>query len=169
MQQVGEERGVALTHTLEAPIEPSLKSTQQTSPGAIEGIMALAPEQEADDDRRQRPREPIGSEHRENHCEPERRKQVFRGALEENDRGEHATDGERRNQGRHRDAGSALKRRLRQGLAFLGEQAMGILDRHRRVVDQNSDCESEPAERHGVERLAKEIEDDQRRQDGQWN
>ena len=41
-------------------------------------------------------------------------------------------------------------------LALLGEQAMGVLDRDRRIVDQNADREREPAERHGIERLARE-------------
>ena len=46
--------------------------------------------------------------------------------------------------------------------ALLGEQAMGVLDRHRRIVDQNADREREPAERHRVDGVAEKIEHDQR-------
>ena len=53
------------------------------------------------------------------------------------------------------------------GMSFFGEQAMGVLDRHRRIVDQDADRERQAAERHGVERLAEEIQHDQRRQDRQ--
>ena len=53
------------------------------------------------------------------------------------------------------------------GIAFLGEQAVGVLDRHGRVVDQDADGERKTAERHRVERLAEEVQRDERRQDGQ--
>ena len=58
-----------------------------------------------------------------------------------------------------------MKRCFGQWLAFLGEQAMGVLDGHRQVVDENADRERQPAERHCVERLAQEIEHHERRQD----
>ena len=51
------------------------------------------------------------------------------------------------------------------GCAFLGEQAMGVLDGDRGIVDQDADREREAAQRHGVERLAQEVEHDQRGQD----
>jgi hypothetical protein len=52
--------------------------------------------------------------------------------------------------------------RLRQWLSFLGQQAMSVLDRHRRIVDENADCERQSAQCHRVERIAEEIEHDQR-------
>jgi len=55
MQEIGEEHDVALTHALEAPVEPCLKSAQQASPRAGRHIVAFALEQQADGDRRQRP------------------------------------------------------------------------------------------------------------------
>ena len=44
----------------------------------------------------------------------------------------------------------------RQRHVLLGEQAVGVLDRHRRVVDQDADREREAAERHRVDRVAEE-------------
>ena len=55
------------------------------------------------------------------------------------------------------------------GMSFFGQQAMGVLDRHRRIVDQDADRERETAERHGVERLAEEVQHDERRKDRQRN
>ena len=49
-----------------------------------------------------------------------------------------------------------MQGRLRQGLALLGQQAMGVLDRDGRIVDQDADRQREAAERHGVEGLAEE-------------
>ena len=53
--------------------------------------------------------------------------------------------------------------------AFLGEQPVRVLDRHRRIVDQDADRERETAERHRVERVAEEVEHDERGQDRQRN
>ena len=72
----------------------------------------LALEQQADGDRRQRPRQAIGRQHREHHREPERREQIFCRPVEEDHRREHAADRERRDQCRHGDAGRAVQRRL---------------------------------------------------------
>ena len=127
----------------------------------------LALEQQADGDRRQGPRQAVGGQHREHHREAERREQILGRPFEEHHRGEHAADGQRRDQGRHGDAGGAVQRRLRQRHALLGEQAMGVLDRHRGIVDQDADRQRQAAQRHGVERLAEEIQHDQRGQDRQ--
>ena len=109
----------------------------------------------------------IGREHREHHGEAERREQVFRRPVEEHHRGEHAADGERRNERRHRDPRRAMQRRIGQRLPLLGEQAMGVLDRHRGIVDQDADRERQAAERHRVERVAEEVEHDERSEDRQ--
>ena len=65
---------------------------------------------------------------------------------------------------RHRNAGGAVQRRGGKIHAFAA-QPMGVLDRHRRIVDQDADRERHAAERHGVERVAHEVEDDDRGQD----
>ena len=84
-------------------------------------------------------------------------------------RGEHARDGERGDERRHGDSGRAVQGRFRKRHAFLGEKPVRVLDGHRRIVDQNADGESEAAERHGVERVAEEVERDERGQDRQRN
>src|SRR5882724_5643210 len=160
-QQISEERDVAFPHSVKPPVKRRLESPQQALPGGIRSVVTFTFEQQAYGDRRQRARQPIGCEHREYHCEPQWRKQIFRGALEKDDRGEDATDCERRHQCRHRDSGGSVERGFRQRFALLGEQAVRILDRHGRIVDQNSDRERESAERHGVERFAKKEQDDQ--------
>jgi len=52
--------------------------------------------------------------------------------------------------------------RLGQRLAFLDQQAMGVLDRHRGIVDEDADRERQSAERHGVQGFAQEMQHDQR-------
>ena len=46
---------------------------------------------------------------------------------------------------------------------------MRVLDRDRGVVDQDADRKRQAAKRHGVQRVAEEIERDQRREDGERN
>ena len=128
--------------------------------------MALALEQQADRDRRQGSGEPVGGQHREHDSEPERREQVFCRTLEEDHGREHAAYRERRDQGRHRDPGGAVESGHRQRLAFLGEQAVGVLDRHGGVVHEDADCERKPAERHRVESVTEKEQHDERGQDG---
>ena len=128
----------------------------------------FALEQQTDDDRRQGPRQRIGCQHCEHHREPERREKEFRRPLQENNRSEHAADRERRDQRWDGDARGAVQRRRGEAHAFAA-QPVRVLDRHRRIIDENADRERHAAERHGVERVAEEIEDDDRRQDRQRN
>ena len=120
---------------------------------------------QADGDRGQRPRQRVGGEHREHDGKAERREQILRRPVQEQHRDEHAADRERRDQGRHRDLGRAVQRRIGQRLVLLGEQPVRVLDRHRGIVDQDADREREAAERHGVDGVAEEVEHHQRRQD----
>ena len=53
------------------------------------------------------------------------------------------------------------------GMCSSRQQAMGVLDGDRRIVDQDADRQCQSAERHGIDGIAEEVEDDQRRQDGQ--
>ena len=39
------------------------------------------------------------------------------------------------------------------GIVLLGQQPMRVLDRHRRIVDQDADREREAAKRHRVQRV----------------
>ena len=53
------------------------------------------------------------------------------------------------------------------GIPSSVEQPVGVLDRHRRIVDQDADRQRKAAERHGVQRLAEEIQHGERGQDRQ--
>jgi hypothetical protein len=139
----------------------------ETPEPSLFGAVTLALEQQPDRDRRQCARKAVGREHRERDREAEWREQVFCRPFKKNDRSEHAADRQRRDQGRHRYAGGAVQGRFGQWLVFLGQQTMGVLDRHGRVVDENADGEHQSAQCHRVERIAEEIENDQRRQDGE--
>jgi hypothetical protein len=86
--------------------------------------------------------------------EAERRKQVLGRPLQEQHRDKHATDRQRGYERRHRD--SPMQRRFRQWHALLGKQAMRILDRNGRVVDQDADGERETAECHCVDGCRRE-------------
>ena len=88
----------------------SARTSPPVSPSSPAGVLAL--EQQADGDRRQGPRQSIGRQHGKHDGKSERREQVLGRAVEEHDRREHATDGKRRDQGRHRDSGGAVQRRL---------------------------------------------------------
>ncbi len=142
---------------------------EQAAEPARRRRMALALGQQADGDRRQGPRQGVGGEHREHDGQSQRREEVLRRAVEEDDRREHRADGERRDEGGDGDAGSAMQRRLRQRLVLLGEQAVRVLDRHRGIVDQDADGERQAAQGQGVDGLAQEVERHQRRQDRQRN
>jgi hypothetical protein len=71
-------------------------------------IGMLAAQQQADDDRGQGARDAVGGEHREHDRQRQRGKQIACRALQEKDRDKDAADGERRDQGRYRDAGGGL-------------------------------------------------------------
>ena len=130
LSSIREQLDIALAHALEAALEGAMEAGK-TGRAAARRRHVLALEQQTDDDRRQRPRQAVGRQHREHDGEPERREQILRRPFEEDDRGEDAADRERRDQGRHRDAGGAVQRRLRQRHPLLGEQSMRVLDRHR--------------------------------------
>jgi len=122
--------------------------------------MMLAFEKEADRDRRQRPRQAVGRQHCEYDGVSERREQEFGRSLEEHHRRKHAADGERRDQGRHGNAGRPVQRRCGQVQSFFSAQPVGVLDGHRRIVDQDADRERETAKRHRIDRFAKEVQHD---------
>ena len=115
----------------------------------------------ADRDRRQGARQAVGGEHREDHGEAERREQIFRRPFEKGHRGEDAADRESRYQCRDGDLGGAMQCRARQRHFFFVEQTIGVLDRHRRIVDENADRERKAPQCHRVDRLAEKIEHDE--------
>ena len=151
--------------------EAVLERREQAPEPALRSLrpVPFALEQQADGDRRQRPRKGVGRQHREHHRQAERGEEIFCRTVEEHDRNEHAADRQRRNQRRHGDFGGAVQRRPRQRLVLFGEQPVRVLDRDRGVVDQNADGEREPAERHRIDGVAEEIQNDQRGKDREWN
>ena len=121
-------------------------------------------DQKPDHDRGQRAREAIGGEHGEHDRHREWREQIACCTLQEKHRDKHATDGERRYQGRHGDSGRTLEHSLVERLPLL-QQTMGIFDRDRAVVDKYADRQCQAAERHGVDGQAQRREDRDRCQD----
>jgi hypothetical protein len=126
-------------------------------------IFMLPTDQEADHNRRQRARETVGGEHCKDHGHRQWRKEITGGALEEEDRDEDAANRQRRDQGRNCDSGRAFENRLVERLAFL-QQAMRVLDRDGRIVDENADGERQAAKRHRIDGLAKRRENSDRSQ-----
>ena len=104
--------------------------------------------------RHQRARQQVRRQHREHDRLGQRHEQIARDAGEEEHRHEHDADAERRHE--RRAPRSAARRRgspARVGLPCV-ELPVDVLDRDRRVVDQDADREREAAERHDVDRLA---------------
>ncbi len=167
LEQHREHAHVAPAKQLETTLELLVKPREPVV-GALCPTVVLALEEEADDNRRQRPRQCIGRQHREHDREAERREQEFGRPFEEHHRREHAADRQRRDHGRHCNAGGAVQRRGGE-IHASAAQPVGVLDRHRRIVDQDADRQRHAAERHGVERVAYEVEDDDGGEDRQRN
>src|SRR6266478_7426927 len=87
-QQSGEELGVAVAQVIKAALEVMVELREPASFRAV----TFALQQQPDRDRRQGPGKAVGRQHREHDGEAERDKQVFRRALEKDDRGEDAAD-----------------------------------------------------------------------------
>ena len=107
-QQSEEELGVAVAQA----IKTALDMIVEPGKPALFITVTFALQEQPDRDRRQGPGKAVGSEHREHDGEAERGEQVFRRALEKDDRGEHAADRQCRHQGRHGNAGGAVQSRL---------------------------------------------------------
>ncbi len=157
LEQFFERPRIGVTHRLEAALERRMKAGEQAPRSSLRRTMVFILEQQADGDRRQGARQTVRGQHCEHDCQSQWREQIFCRAVEEHHRGKDAADGKRRNQRRHGDAGRSMERGLRQRLPFFRQQAVSVLDRDRRIVDQDSDRECKSAERHGINRIAEEI------------
>ncbi len=93
---------------------------------------------------------------------------ITRHAGQEEHRHEHDTDTQRRDERRHRDFAGAVENRLVQIRAHM-QVPLDVLDRHRRIVDQNPDRQRKAAQRHDVDGLPERVQRDQRGQDRQRN
>ena len=119
--------------------------------------------------RNQGSRQEIRGEHSEDDGFRERNEEEARHSGEEEHRNEHDADAERGNESRDSDLRSAGKNGVFNVLVAGFEIAINVLDFNGRVVDEDSDCERESAERHDVDGLAQRAHDDDRRQNGKRN
>ena len=109
--------------------------------------------------RNQRARQQVGGQHGEHHRQRQRREQKLGRAGQQQHRHEHDADGERGNKRRHRDLLRAIQNRAHQRLLHR-QIAMGVFDLDGRVVHQNADRQRQAAQRHHVDRLAHQVQDD---------
>src|SRR6202023_2691311 len=96
-KQKGEGFHITLTQALEAAIERSGGPREEACRAPIVRAMTLTLEQQADRDRRQGPRQSVGSQHRKYDGNSKWREQVLGRPVEEYHGREHATDGKSRN------------------------------------------------------------------------
>ncbi len=116
--------------------------------------------------RHQRARQDERADHREDHRERQRHEQIARDARQEEHRHEHDADAQQRDEGGRHDLRGAVEDRLDDALALF-EMIGDALDRHRPLVDQDADRETEAAQRHDVERVAGGAQEDDRKQHGE--
>ncbi len=156
------ERGaIALAHPLEARVEAS----HEAIPAAGSVVLLVLVGQQVMRHRGdQRAREEVRGEHRVDHGQRQRREQEPGDPAEQRDREKHDADRERADQRGRCDLACAVENRDQQRL-FHRVVAMDVLDLDRSVVDQHPDRQSQAAQRHDVEGLAGNFEQDDRGQD----
>ncbi len=116
-------------------------------------------QQELHHRRHQRSRQQVRRKHGEHHGHSQRREQTLRRSRQKHHRYEHDADRQGRDERRHRNLrGTIQDRRL--NLLALTEVAMDVLDLYRRIVHQDADRQTEPTQRHRIQGLSKELQDD---------
>src|SRR5438445_612229 len=146
-----------------ARIRPSTSGVIATAGRVAAGLTA---EQVVDHGGHQRSRQEVGRKHGEHDGQGQRREQELHDAAQEEDGHEDDADRERRDQ---RGRGDLL-RPVEDGLpqaAAEAEVAVHVLERDRRIVDEDADGQPEAAERHDVDRVAESTEQDERGEDRQ--
>ena len=118
--------------------------------------------------RDQRSRKQIGRQHRENHRHGKRCKQILGRSGKQHHRYEHDADGERRDKRRYGDLLRPIENGADQRL-LLAEIAVNVLNFDGSVVHQDSHGQRETAQRHHVDGLIEQIENNDRREDGERN
>ena len=170
-QRQFEHAAVALADMLEAGFEGLLDAHQRVArggAGAVFQMRAMRLEQMIGHRRHQRARQDERADHREHDRFRHRHEQEARDAVEEEHRHEDDADAQQRDEGGRHDLARAVHDR-RLDLLAVFEMPIDVLDRHRRVVDQNADRQRETAERHDVQRLADRRQRDDRAQHRQRN
>ena len=120
-----------------------------------------APQQIHGQGRDQGARQEIRRQHREHDRFGKRREKVMSDAGKQQHRYEHDAYGQGRDQRRNRDFARSIEYRLQQGLTLF-DMVGDVFDRDGGVVDQNTHCQREAAQRHDVDSLAEQGEHDQR-------
>jgi hypothetical protein len=161
-QRGREQRRVALAEREEACVDPCPQALRPRC-GVHDRLLA---EPVARERRHERPRQQERREHREHDRQRERLEQEAGDAAQEEHRQEHHADAQHRHQRRQHDLLRAVHDGLFDRLAHL-QVRVDVLDRHRRVVDEDADREGEPRQRHDVDRLPEGGEGDHGRHDRQ--
>ena len=145
-------------------IETRFESAQKTADESV-GIRlgVLLGQQVGRHRRHQGSRQQIRREHRVHDRQGERREEKARHAAQQHDWKEDDADRQRADQRGRGDLMRAVENRHQQRLVHR-VIAMDVLDLDGRVIDQHSDRERDPAQRHRVDRLARELEADNRGQ-----
>ena len=152
-----EQAPIECAHGFEAPFESALEKGERIARRREGRAMAvrrrLMREQKARHRVDQRAREHIGADQGENDRFRHRAKQIAGDPAEGEHRHENDADAQERDGRGNDDLPRAVHDRGFDVLALL-EVVVDVLDRHRRVVDENADRERKAAERHDVDRFA---------------
>ena len=154
----------------EARLEPALKADQRVAGRRLAAVVVrhVHPQQILRHRRHERSRQQEREDHGEHDALGHGDEQEPRHTLQEEHRDEHDADAKEGHEGRHDDLGRAVHDRLLDTLTLL-EVIVDALDRHRRLVDQDTDREREAAQGHDIERLAERPQRTDGAQDRQWN
>ena len=160
--QALQQRAMPAPDALETPFKALLKAREQ--PFGAGGVL-LGSQQIYGQCRHKSPAQQITGKHGEDHRLRKRHKEIARHSAEEEHGQKHDADAERRDQGRHGDLRRALENGLAQSVALFKE-ALDVFNRDGGVIDQNPHGQRQTAERHGVDGLADQAENDDGREDG---
>src|SRR5882724_10130715 len=116
--------------------KPTLKSTLKATKDIPGGAVILRPQQIHSQSGYKSAREDVGGKHGENHRLREGNEQIAGDTVKEKHREEDDTNAECRDQGRHRNLGSAFKDRLTLAMPLL-TKPLNILNRNRGIIYQD--------------------------------
>ena len=162
-QQVTQEQGIGRAELFEPCVEAVMHGVDPSGDATGLGIM---PHHQQREGGHERSRKDVGGQHGENYGFSQWHEQELGHAAQEKHRYEHDTDGKRRDKRRHRDFAGAIQDGLVQARSHV-QVTLDILDGHRGVIHQDADSQCQPAQRHHVDRLAQQLQADQRDKDRQ--
>src|SRR6266436_5488357 len=163
LQQVA----IAVTKSLEGLFKTLLKSNKRiTAWGTC--LMFVTPQQVLGHGRDDGPGKQVRGQHSENHSFGERHKEISGDAGQQEHRSKHDADRECRHEGGCGDLRRAVEDNfVHVLLGFRLAVAINVLDLNGRVVHQNADRQSQPAERHDINRFSDRTEHNDGGQDCQ--